>query len=118
MSTRSVIAYEDDDGNCIGVYCHFDGYPSHMFPIIQSMQYEEVKNMVETGLIENGLRSITDEYTYETYEHEGKSDRNNHLFTSIFAHENGIDYTYFKKKDGSVFATCCDGREVAHDSKY
>jgi hypothetical protein len=116
MSTRSAIAYEDDNGNCVGVYCHFDGYPSHMFPIIKSMQHEEVKSMVETALVEGGLRSITNETVYETYKEKGP--RGQWLYTSIFAHENNLDYTYFKRKDGSVFATCCDGREITHDSNY
>ena len=30
MSTRSMIAVQDADGACYAVYCHFDGYVSHM----------------------------------------------------------------------------------------
>ena len=30
MSTRSMIAIQDADGACYAIYCHFDGYVSHM----------------------------------------------------------------------------------------
>ena len=110
MSTRSVIAYEDDNGNCVGVYCHYDGMPSHMYPIIDCMTYDDVKDMVEDALISGGLRSIGDDETYDTFEE--KSDRERWLHTSAHAHDNGVDYTYFKRKDGSIFATACDGREI------
>lgn len=30
MSTRSMIAVQDADGACYAIYCHFDGYVSHM----------------------------------------------------------------------------------------
>ncbi len=110
MATRSVIAYEDDNGNCVGVYCHWDGYPKHMYPIIDSMSYDDVKDMVEDALISGGLRSIENDESYDTFEE--KSDRERWLYTSAHAHDNGVDYTYFKRKDGSIFATACDGSEV------
>jgi hypothetical protein len=110
MSTRSVIAYEDDNGNCVGVYCHYDGYPRHMYPIIDSMTYDQVKDMVEDGLIRDGLRSVENDESYDTF--EGKSDRTDWLRTSVHSCDNGVDYTYFKRKDGSIYVTACDGREV------
>lgn len=30
MSTRSMIAFQDADGSYYAIYCHFDGYVSHM----------------------------------------------------------------------------------------
>jgi hypothetical protein len=110
MATRSVIAYEDDDGKCVGVYCHYDGMPSHMYPIIDCMSYDDVKKMVETALIQGGLRSVNNEEDYDTYEEESK--RTDWMRTSVHAHENDVDYTYFKRKDGSIFVTACDGSEI------
>lgn len=110
MATRSVIAYEDDNGNCVGVYCHYDGYPKHMYPIIDSMSYDDVKDMVEDGLITGGLRSVENDESYDTFEE--KSDRTDWLRTSVHAYDNNVDYTYFKRKDGSMYVTACDGSEV------
>lgn len=110
MATRSVIAYEDDNGNCVGVYCHYDGYPKHMFPIMDTMSYNDVKTMVEYSLANGGIRSIESDGEYETFNEP--SNRDQWLYTSVFANLNGVDYTYVKRKDGSIFATAYDGEEI------
>lgn len=110
MATRSVIAYEDEEGNCVGVYCHYDGYPKHMFPIVDTMSYDDVRTMVEYSLVNGGIRGIESDGEYETFNEPSK--RHQWLHTSVFANLNGVDYTYIKKKDGSIFATAYDGSEI------
>lgn len=110
MSTRCVIGYEDDNEKYVGVYCHYDGYPKHMFPIVDTMSYDDVRTMVEYSLVNGGIRGVENDGEYETFNEPSK--RNEWLFTSAFAHENGVDYTYMKKKDGSIFVTAPDGSEV------
>ena len=56
MSTRSMIAIQDADGVCYTVYCHFDGYVSHMGKMLTTY-FNDDESVAE--LINNGeLRSI------------------------------------------------------------
>lgn len=34
MSTRSIIAIQDNKTECLAVYCHWDGRPDHQMPIL------------------------------------------------------------------------------------
>jgi len=58
MATRSTIGYETPDGGYIGVYCHWDGYPRHMLPELQSMTWEQVTEAVSRALLQGGGRSL------------------------------------------------------------
>ena len=56
MSTRSMIAMQDGDGACYAIYCHFDGYVSHMGKMLTTY-FNDDESAAE--LINNGeLRSI------------------------------------------------------------
>ena len=56
MSTRSMIAMQDADGACYAIYCHFDGYVSHMGKMLTTY-FNDDESVAE--LINNGeLRSI------------------------------------------------------------
>lgn len=103
MATRSTIAYEDDNGKTVGVYCHWDGYPSHMLPILKQMTFDEIKEMVEDALTNGGLRCINEDLTYETYCEF--SQRSQWLHDTPFAKLNETDYTYVKRKNNTIFAT-------------
>ena len=56
MSTRSMIAVQDADGACYAVYCHFDGYVSHMGDMLvcNFNSMEKAADLVNEG----ELRSI------------------------------------------------------------
>lgn len=56
MSTRSSIAVQREDGSVVGVYCHFDGYPSHVGAILKKFYCDQdaAIELVEGG----GLMSI------------------------------------------------------------
>ena len=49
MGTRSFIGYRNDDGSITGVYCHYDGYPSHQAPILSRYHGEDVRRLVQPG---------------------------------------------------------------------
>ena len=51
MSTRSVIGYETQTGSYVGVYCHFNGYKSHMMPQLEEMSWAAVKCEVDSSII-------------------------------------------------------------------
>ena len=56
MSTRSMIAIQDADGTCYAVYCHFDGYVSHMGKMLTT-HFNSMEKAVE--LVNEGeLRSV------------------------------------------------------------
>ena len=65
MATRSTIGYETADGGYVGVYCHYDGYPNHMGPILHRMFHADVVIMVSKALAVSGIRSIDTDGTFD-----------------------------------------------------
>lgn len=110
MATRATIGYETDNGGCVAVYCHYDNFPSRILPILKKMTFEEVKAMVEDALYNGGLRYIEGDLSYETFEE--KSGYHVWRYDTAFANLNGTDYAYYKRKDGTVFATDFNGHEL------
>ena len=58
MATRSTIGYETADGGYVGVYCHYDGYPDNMGPILHAMFHADVVIMVSKALSGGGIRCV------------------------------------------------------------
>ena len=58
MATRSTIGYETADGGYVGVYCHYDGYPENMGPILHGMFHADVVIMVSKALSQGGIRCV------------------------------------------------------------
>lgn len=67
MATRSTIGYETADGGYVGVYCHYDGYPENMGPILHAMLHADVVIMVSKALRGGGLRCINTGGDYEIF---------------------------------------------------
>lgn len=67
MATRSTIGYETADGGYVGVYCHYDGYPDHMGPILHRMFHADVVIMVSRALAAGGIRSIDTDDTFDLF---------------------------------------------------
>ncbi|MBB3205568.1 hypothetical protein FHS27_001368 [Rhodopirellula rubra] len=57
MSTRAVIALQLPDETVVATYLHFDGYPDHVMPILESgyLDPDEALELIEGG----ELRSIS-----------------------------------------------------------
>jgi hypothetical protein len=51
MSTRSRIGYQNEDGTVTSIYCHFDGYPSHVGKVLVTdfNTLEQAKELVSLG---------------------------------------------------------------------
>ncbi|WP_395297312.1 hypothetical protein ACF9IK_30665 [Kitasatospora hibisci] len=47
LSTRSVIARPTDSGGYTGIYCHYDGYPSHQLPLLLTAYQHRFSGDVE-----------------------------------------------------------------------
>jgi len=56
MSTHSTIGYELPGGSYAGVYCHYDGYPEHIVPVLLKLGHDGVMMAVEKALLEGGFR--------------------------------------------------------------
>jgi hypothetical protein len=67
MATRSTIGYETPDGGYVGVYCHYDGFPDHMGPILHRMFHADVVILVSKALAKGGIRCLNDDGTYEIF---------------------------------------------------
>ena len=53
MSTRAIIALRLPDDSVLATYLHFDGYPDHVLPILQSgyVDPEEALELIQGGEI-------------------------------------------------------------------
>ena len=101
MAPRSTIGYETQDGNYVGVYCHYDGYPEHMGPALSAMLHADVVIMVSRGLAGGGIRSIfspDDEGRHRGYELFNERPRD-----AVMAWpRRDEEYAYRKLWDGSL----------------
>ena len=67
MATRGTIGYETPDGGFVGVYCHYDSYPSHMASILHGMFHIDVVIMVNQALAGGGIRSVRGVNDYDLF---------------------------------------------------
>ena len=67
MATRSTIGYETADGGYVGVYCHYEGYPNRMGPILHAMMHADVVIMVSKALRGGGIRLVNKDRSYELF---------------------------------------------------
>ena len=67
MATRGTIGYETQDGGFVGVYCHYDSYPSHMASILHGMFHIDVVIMVNRALAGGGIRSVFGVNDYDLF---------------------------------------------------
>ena len=51
MSTHSIIAYKTPEGKYRGIYCQFDGYPSHNGKILKEhyTDPDKIKQLIDLG---------------------------------------------------------------------
>lgn len=64
MSTRSFIGMVKEDGNVVGIYCHFDGFLTHQGPILTEYysDIEKVKQLIDLGSISVLAEQIGDKH--------------------------------------------------------
>ncbi len=110
MATRSVIGYIQEDGSYLGVYCHYDGYPSGVGSFLLKMNPEDIKTMVTAGIIKGGIRSIysSDLTEVEYFDETWPEARRTQL-------PGGEEYDYILDTDGSLTCTDRDGNDIPQD---
>jgi len=97
MGTRSNVYVETEPGTYVGTYCHYDGQPSHMFPLLTTIENDMLLSHILMAAPKGGLRGIydrgteyLDDYTYPC------------LLQNPSTEDLGPEYIYIKCLDGSV----------------
>jgi hypothetical protein len=110
MATRSVIGYMQEDGTYLGVYCHYDGYPSGVGRTLMKMNSEDIKAMVTAGIMRGGIRCINspDLAEVEYFNEVWPEARRTQL-------PGGEEYDYILDTDGSLTCTDRDGNDIPQD---
>ena len=102
MGTRSNIYIETDPKTYLGTYCHYDGYPKHMFPTLSGMGNDELLGHILTAMIQGGLRGIGEKKSGNSTEYLGDYSCT-HLLASPQTDEGyGVEFIYVKRLDGKV----------------
>ena len=96
MATRGTIGYETPVGGLVGVYCHYDSYPSHMAPILHEMFHIDVVIMVNRALAGGGIRSVREVNDYDLF-----NDRDTLAARSEWP-ARPDEYAYRKRLDGRL----------------
>ena len=110
MATRSVIGYIQEDGSYLGVYCHYDGYPSGVGSFLLKMNPEDIKTMVTAGIIKGGIRSIySSDLTEVEYFNEAWPEAKR---TEL---PGGEEYDYILDTDGTLTCTDSQGNDIPQD---
>jgi hypothetical protein len=97
MSTRSLIAIENENYNYDVIYCHWDGYPSHVGNMLVSNYNTEdkVKNLVSNGAI-SSLGQTLKETTFFKDRGEDIVIKENISYDELrdYAKDSWVDYLY------------------------
>lgn len=117
MATRSFIGILNEDKTVDYIYCHWDGYPSYMLPILTKnySTEEKVKELLELGDIsvlkplvsppegeEHTFRDPHSDTTIAYHRDRGeefhkRSTMSEALYNREYVNCNGVDYGYLFK---------------------
>ena len=110
MATRSVIGYIQEDGSFLGVYAHYDGYPSHMGQKLLGMPPDDIKAIVTAGIMKGGVRAVnSSELSSVEYFHEHWPEARR---TEL---PGGEEYTYILGTDGKLSCLDSGGEEIPQE---
>lgn len=100
MGTRSNIYVEVEPGSYLGTYCHYDGYPSHMFPTLSNMTKDTLLVHILIAMTQGGLRGIHNEKGATEY----LEDMSNPCILTDPFHEPDCseEFIWVKRYDGKV----------------
>jgi hypothetical protein len=113
MATHCVIGYETLDGGYRGAYCHWDGWPDHVGPVLEKMWHADVAILVERALTEDGLLNLNKDRPGASpilYRQDPTHSRSQPTQTRwpCYVYEWG----YRKRLDGTVEIACEEDRTV------
>lgn len=97
MSTRAAIGYKAADGQVHAIYCHYDGYPSHVGKILR--EFHNSPDACAVLLTGSHIRNFDHDGTVVRY---GEGDGSREVYTDeAKALSLGYDYLYlFSEETG------------------
>ena len=98
MGTRSNIYVETEPGTYLGTYCHFDGYPSYMLPILKDMTNDKLTGCILTAIPRGGFRVLDERLDKIDY----LNDNFICILTDPCEEDMGPDFVYIKQFNGSI----------------
>ena len=98
MGTRSNIYVETEPGTYLGTYCHFDGYPSYMVPILKDLTSDELTGCILLAIPRGGFRVLDEEIDKIDY----LNDNCICVLTNPCEEDMGPDFVYIKQFDGTI----------------
>lgn len=108
------ICYRLGDHTVRGVYLHYRGYPKNIIPILHDMRYQQVVDVVERGLREDGLYTLCPMVTFDqrTHHPRKRDPEQSQWLVKSFPPKTMLDYAYIKNFDGSLSWCAC--RNIQH----
>lgn len=121
MATRSAILIEEKDKTYTGIYCHWDGYPEHMLPILNNyynrvFRIYKLLNLGAISSLKKYLEPVEGTHSFYTPEddvtiayHRDRGDEKINAFNGNFVEviENfkamDCEYIYFFVKDAKCW---------------
>ena len=110
MATRSVIGYIQTDGSFLGCYCHYDGYPSGVGSYLLKMNPEDIRILVNQGIMKGGVRAVNSstlsdvEYFNEVWPEAKRTEL-----------PGGEEYDYILAADGYLTCKDSEGNDIPQD---
>ena len=112
MSTRSFIGYINDEDKFVGIYCHYDGYPSHVGEVL--VKYHNSFAAMEAIIEGAHIRNFDNDGTICRF---GEGDGAVEIFDSVNeALNSGFDYAYVYSDNDNCWKCYC--RDYGAVSKY
>ena len=116
MSTRSIIAIEQEDKKIKSVYCHYDGYLEGVGAILENnySDYEQINKLLKCSMSSLGTTPEQTRYYNENNEHDKPVVYNNEFcFMNDFKADIFIEYIYLFK-NGSWFCSKMQSLNIEH----
>jgi len=99
MGTRSNVYVETEPGTYVGTYCHYDGYPDHMFPTLQAINNDTLLSHILLGAPRGGIRMLyRDDEGFTEY----LDDAVPCVLSNPSEEDCGPSFVYIKCRDGGV----------------
>ena len=111
MGTHCMIAIEDKDGSVRYIFCHYNGFPAHMVPLLKKhyMTREGVNHLLSEG----GIVSLEDGIM-DRHESRMEWAKDRQAFMSEWRMTLSVPYLYIFTQDDE-WLCCCNRNMPIHE---
>jgi hypothetical protein len=104
MTTQCRFGILNEDGSVESIEVYYDGYPSHMIPMLNQYS-EKIRDLLKMGDLSE--LKVSGPVRSEDYIHGKGSERHQNIEAYLFyAHKNGSRYAYLLDKRWRTWETC------------